>query len=423
MNMIDANDIIKETEYMEYLIDKFYSIGVDPLGGVTRLGYTEVEDEMHTCFIKLAKELGLDYEIDQVGNTFVGDMKDKDYVLIGSHLDSVKEGGRFDGVSGVIAGLQIIRWMKDEGLKLPVRVGAFRCEESSNFGKSTLGSGFITGAFTPESVKDLVSKDGDTLGEIFCKRGYSLTPNIIKGVKEYLELHIEQSNVLEFYEDDIGIVTTIAAPTRFILDIYGQANHSGGTPMNIRKDALVAASEIILSVEEVGRKEQYKNTVATVGVIYNQPNVMNAIPGHTLLNMEIRGIDSESIHLSVKRFQENVEKICRKRKVDYKVKMISQDEPVPLSDDLENSLYEASLRLGYKTRKMHSGAGHDAINFPNICNSAMVFIPCEKGMSHCKNERTETIQIIQGAKVIYEYLKTYKRDMINLNYRIKKYDA
>lgn len=287
---------IEDVEYAEYLFDRFYGIGSCESGGVTRLGYTEVEDEMHRALCELGDEKGYGHFADQVGNTYLYRPQysmDEPFRLIGSHLDSVIEGGRYDGVAGIIAGLLVMGWAERDGVDLPIRVGAMRCEESSNFGRSTIGSGLITKEIYKHDVGEAVNKQGETLHEVFDRKGYSLTPERIQGIREYLELHIEQGKVLEEYGDAVGIVSTIAGPRRFKVHVHGNAEHSGATPMGMRSDALAAAAEIILEVEEIGKSEAMHQSVATVGVVTNHPNALNVIPGEVELGIDMRGIDVE----------------------------------------------------------------------------------------------------------------------------------
>ena len=234
---------------------RFASVGRLPGGGVTRLGYSETEDRMHEIFASFAAELGCMYLTDDAGNSYVTDSAEDGYVLVASHLDSVIGGGVYDGPGGVIAGLMVLRHAMREGLHVPVRVGAFRCEESSNFGLCTIGSGLITQDSYADSVGGLKGKDGRTLGEIFREKGWSLAPKRISGIREYLELHIEQGKVLEETGTETGVVTTIAGPDRWRFYLSGMADHSGATPMSMRYDALCAAAEIILEVENAGKRE------------------------------------------------------------------------------------------------------------------------------------------------------------------------
>lgn len=397
----------EDISYAEYLFDRFYDIGSTPAGGVTRLGYTSVEDEMHNQYTKLAQEKGYRVYTDEVGNTFVTNTQSNDipYYLIGSHLDSVIEGGRYDGVAGVIAGLLVLEWLHKEDLDIPVHVCAFRCEESSNFGRATIGSGLITRESLKHDIADAVGKDGRTLSRIFEERGYNISPRRIENVKRYLEMHIEQGKILEEYGDDVGIVQTIAGPRRFRIHLHGLAEHSGATPMNMRNDALCAAAEIILEIEEIGRNESNLQSVATVGVIQNSPNALNVIPGEVLLGVDIRGVDTASLDRIEERIKSSCKRICQKRKITYFREKTSDIPPIKMSQEMQEKLLDVARKLKISPRPMISGAGHDAMSFVGVCDTAMVFIPCAKGISHNKNEFTSIDSICDGAKVIYEYIK------------------
>ncbi len=395
----------EDIQYCETLFNCFYDVGGLTSGGVTRLGYTEIEDQMHEIFTRLGKELGCESAHDEVGNTFVGSAARDGCYLIGSHLDSVIDGGRYDGVAGIIAGLMVLRWAREEGLNIPIRVGAFRCEESSNFGCCTIGSGLVTREISREKVAGLVSKDGQTLESIFAGRGYSLDPPRISGLAGYLELHIEQGKVLEESGTSVGIVQTIAGPRRFKLYLRGLAEHSGATPMALRSDAMCAAAELILEIERLGNKEAAYQTVATVGVVNNKPNVMNVIPGEVELGVDIRGIDRTSLDRIELEMKDAAKRICLRRNIEYLEEKLSEFPPVNMSGDVQMGLERAAQRLGISSRRMMSGAGHDAMAFPALCETGMVFIPCQKGISHNRAEFASLSSICDGARVIYEYLK------------------
>ncbi|MCI8912878.1 MAG: M20 family metallo-hydrolase [Lawsonibacter sp.] len=395
----------EDIQYCETLFNCFYDVGGLTSGGVTRLGYTEIEDQMHEIFTRLGKELGCESAHDEVGNTFVGSAARDGCYLIGSHLDSVIDGGRYDGVAGIIAGLMVLRWAREEGLNIPIRVGAFRCEESSNFGCCTIGSGLVTREISREKVAGLVSKDGQTLESIFAGRGYSLDPPRISGLAGYLELHIEQGKVLEESGTSVGIVQTIAGPRRFKLYLRGLAEHSGATPMALRSDAMCAAAELILEIERLGNKEAAYQTVATVGVVNNKPNVMNVIPGEVELGVDIRGIDRTSLDRIELEMKDAAKRICFRRNIEYLEEKLSEFPPVNMSGDVQMGLERAAQRLGISSRRMMSGAGHDAMAFPALCETGMVFIPCQKGISHNRAEFASLSSICDGARVIYEYLK------------------
>lgn len=396
---------IADIRYCEKLFDSFYDIGSTENGGVTRLGYTEQEDRMHAVLTKLGRELQCQVEEDEAGNTYVMNSQDSDYYLIGSHLDSVIEGGRYDGVAGIIAGLMVMKWAKEEGMKVPIRVGAFRCEESSNFGCCTIGSGLITHEVYKQDIGHLMSKDGESLESIFERRGLTLHPKKISGLRRYLELHIEQGKVLEECKTQVGIVGTIAGPVRYRVYLRGMAEHSGATPMDMRSDALCAAAEIILEMEKIGKWESAYESVATVGVVQNHPNVLNVIPGRVELGVDMRGIDQDSLDRMERAFKAAVRESCKKRGVEYVAEKINSIPPIDMSAAVEDGLEQAAKRLGISSRRMPSGAGHDAMSFAEICDSGMVFIPCRGGVSHNPSEHAELADICDGARVMYEYLK------------------
>lgn len=392
-------------EYCQYLFHTFLDVGVMEGGGVTRLGYTAMEDEMHRRFSALAGELGCGVEQDEVGNTFASNMEAGEYTLIGSHLDSVVDGGRYDGVAGVMAGLMALRWAKEERLTLPIRVAAFRCEESSNFGQGMLGSGLVTGDMDGRNLATLTGRDGEQLESIFARRGLSLTPQRIRGVKEYLELHIEQGKVLESGHTRLGIVTTIAGNRRRLLQLTGEADHSGATPMSLRRDTLCAAAEIILAVERIGQEEARVRSAATVGIVKNRPNVMNVIPGQVELGVDLRGTDSESLDRMEAAVTIAVSEICQGRGIRCQETSLGGVAPVDMSRRVCQGLEQAALNRGLSCRTMPSGAGHDAMHFARHWDTGMVFIPCRGGISHNRAEEASLEDIRDGARVIFDYLK------------------
>lgn len=396
---------VEDIKYCERLFDVFYDIGSTESGGVTRLGYSPEEDRMHNTFSGLGQELTCESYTDEVGNTFLKNDVDGPYYLIGSHLDSVIEGGRYDGAAGIMAGLMVLRWAREDGLRLPIRVGAFRCEESSNFGCCTIGSGLITKEAYKQDIGGLVSKDGQFLEDIFKERKLNLHPEKISGIKHYLELHIEQGKVLEEANISVGIVQTIAGPRRFHIYLRGIAEHSGATPMCMRNDALCAAAEIILEIERIGNKESVHQSVATVGVINNYPNALNVIPGEVQLGIDIRGIDSSSLDRIEEHMRECAKRVCRNRSIEYIEEKTSEILPIDMTKEVQAKLEKAASSADVTHRFIISGAGHDAMSFPPICDTGMIFIPCMKGISHNRMEFASIIHICDGAKVLYEYLK------------------
>ena len=391
---------LSDREYLERLFEAFYEVGALPGGGVTRLGYTALEDEMHRRFGALAEALGGTVETDLAGNSYAFLEPAEEYILIGSHLDSVIQGGRYDGVAGVMAGLLLLKRAKEAGLKLPLKVAAFRCEESSNFGCCTMGSGLVTGQLKegPEKLAKLTGKDGSLLGDVFARRGLSLTPPRITGVKSYLELHIEQGKVLEETGTRVGVVSTIAGPRRWKLQLQGLAEHSGATPMSMRQDALCAAAEIVLAVERIGQREAaLAESVATVGVIQNTPNALNVVPGAAELGIDLRGSRMDSLDRMERDTLSAAREICARRCIGLTESKLSEMDPVSMDEGIQAGLMAAAERLGISCRNMPSGAGHDAMAFAPLFPTGMVFIPCRKGISHNPLESATLESILDGA--------------------------
>lgn len=396
--MLDI-DVIKR--WFDYL----YSIGADETGGVTRLGYTKNEDVMHGAIRNFAREMGLKYSSDEVGNTYVYEENYSEYYLIGSHLDSVISGGRYDGVAGVLAGLLILKWIKDNNLNIPLKVVAFRCEESSSFGIATVGSGLITKKLQIEKMKKVKNTEGVSLYEALRFRGYNPECRKIEGVLNYFELHIEQGRILEDEGLKIGIINSIAAATRYWLTIDGRQDHSGATPMGMRQDALCAAGEIIIELENIAKRESVHSSVGTVGYLGNYPNAFNVVPGRVKMGLDIRGVEKDSIDRIDDEIVKFVDEVCKKRNLKYELDNISKAIPVKLDENLKNELSEIATKLGIEHKIMNSGAGHDAMKFWDIAPTGMVFIPCKDGVSHNKAEEIEYEDIILGSKIIFEELK------------------
>lgn len=396
--MLDI-DVIKR--WFDYL----YSIGADETGGVTRLGYTKNEDVMHGAIRNFAREMGLKYSSDEVGNTYVYEEDYSEYYLIGSHLDSVISGGRYDGVVGVLAGLLILKWIKENNLNIPLKVVAFRCEESSSFGIATVGSGLITKKLQIEKMKKVKNTEGVSLYEALKFRGYNPECKKIEGILNYFELHIEQGRILEDEGLKIGIINSIAAATRYWLTIDGRQDHSGATPMGMRQDALCAAGEIIIELEKIAKRESVHSSVGTVGYLGNYPNAFNVVPGRVKMGLDIRGVDKDSIDRIDNEIVKFVDEVCKKRDLNYELDNISKAIPVKLDEDLKNELSEVATELGIEHKIMNSGAGHDAMKFWDIAPTGMLFIPCRDGVSHNKAEEIDYEDIILGSKIIFEELK------------------
>lgn len=380
-------------------------------GGISRLAFTSADREARDYLRDSLALQGLGTVQDAMGNMRARRHGTRDLapVMIGSHLDSVPSGGCYDGAVGIVAALEVIRVLDDLGIETrrPIEVINFSAEESSRFGASTLGSKAMTGHLSQEHLHMYKDKDGVSLYEAM--KLFGLNPDGLESVRiqpgdvyAFIEMHIEQGRVLESFGIPLGIVTSIAAPTRIRVFVIGRADHSGATPMDLRADALTAASEIILGVERIASVEAGPHTVGTVGYANAQPGVLNVIPGKVELGIDIRDIDKDSKDLAVRKIISLLEYVGNNRgvKVDYRI--LADEPPVTLSGKIIGTLEEAAQALGYPYRLMPSGAGHDAMYMAEVAETGMIFVPSREGISHNVAEYTAVEDIARGAELLLE---------------------
>lgn len=383
--------------------------------GITRLAYSEEDKKARSYIINLLKEENLKVRVDECGNIFArrdGEGVNHPVIACGSHIDTVVQGGRFDGTLGVVSGLEILRTFNDKNIKTkhPIELIIFACEESSRFGFSTLGSKAVIGAVKCDGIAHLKDKQNISLEEAL--KNFNLNFKDIhkaklKGevFKAFLELHVEQGPVLEKNKKQIGIVKAISAPTRIKVLVKGVAAHSGSTTMDCRKDALSGASEIALALEHAAQDEIAHGTVATVGVLEVEPGAMNVIPGLAKMQIDIRGIDKESKNRVLNQLYESFEKVKKNRSLEIEWELIADEDPVTLDEKVIATLEAICLEERFDYIKMPSGAGHDAMNMAKICPTGMIFVPSKDGLSHNPNEYTSWKDIEAGVKLLEETIK------------------
>ena len=393
-------------------LDAFSAIGGDGRGGVTRLAFTEADQSARRLFQDKLTAAGLAVRVDAVGNVFgrrVGRDNALPPVLLGSHLDSVPSGGRFDGPLGVLAALEVVRMLEyaRAETRRPVEIACFVAEESSRFGTATLGSKAVVGKLTPEMLDRLRDPEGRTLAEVL--RGCGFPPDRVEDVRRrpgeyhaYLELHLEQGAVLEHAGIPVGLVTGIAAPTRFRVTYTGRADHSGATPMGLRRDALVAGAELVLAVRRNVLAHGSPTSVGTVGVLRVQPGAMNVIPGQAILGIDLRDIDADAKRRIAKKVQVAARRIARKWKQDVSVETLAAESPVPLSERVRQVSRAACQACGVPFLELPSGAGHDAMYLAEIAETGMIFVRCREGISHNPAEFVESQDMAAGTTVLAE---------------------
>lgn len=390
-------------------------IGLGDRGAVTRLVFSIKELRSRQLLLHLMRQAGLKIKIDAIGNIF-GRSEGSDprapAVLAGSHLDTVIHGGKYDGPVGVIGALEAVRTINENKIptRSPLEVVCFVGEESSRFGFSTLGSSLVAGEVRPGDLAHAVDSQGTKLADVLSSLG--IAPRNLqrlrrspKSLKAYLELHIEQGPILEAKGKRIGLVTSIAAPSRFKIVFKGRADHSGTTPMDMRKDALVAAAELIEYVETVCRKYASMargRVVGTVGAMKIEPGVINAVPGRTELSVDIRGTSARPKDRVARLVQQQARAIAKRRGVAVEVLTIREEDPVPLDKRLLRISRELCDQRGIDYEIMPSGAGHDAMQMAKITPAAMIFVPSKHGLSHNPLEWTDPADIALGAQLLME---------------------
>lgn len=380
--------------------------------GITRIAYSEEDEAAHLYLASLMKEAGLEVYRDEIGTLYArlqGQDPTLPAVATGSHLDTVPQGGAYDGALGVIAGFYALMQYKPQQLKRSLELIVFRAEESSRFGFSCIGSKVLTGKIDKARWMQNKDDEGNHFFEVLHSLGYQhknfdtclLDPNRYSA---FVELHIEQGRRLENDKKTIGIVNGIAAPTRFSVTVKGHADHSGATPMYQRQDALVASASIITDINRGANIESVYGTVGTVGKLNVIPNSMNVIPGEVKFFVDIRGIDTESIQRVIQRLHNSIEKTTKDLDVNIDIQLISEEQPVILDDSICQVIEDICQQNNINYMTMLSGAGHDSMNMATLYPTAMIFTPSVKGISHHPDEFTEFSDIAIAADLLAKTL-------------------
>jgi len=360
---------------------------------------------------------GLEVHIDAAGN-IIGRLAGRDPakppLVTGSHTDTVTQGGRYDGVVGVLSGIEVARRLRERGtlLERDLLVVDFLGEEANEFGVSCLGSRAITGQLIPDHL-DRTDGTGMALGKAFESFGLDggAATGITwgtRGIHGYLEMHIEQGPLLERSGEQIGVVTAIAGIDRVLAHFTGAAGHAGTTPMSDRHDALVAAAEAVLTVERVGCGAPVHG-VATSGRIESTPGSMGVITDRARLWAEIRSVDPSWLHGARRQIVDEITAAARARGVTVETEYLTDQDPVPATRSMQDLIAATASTLGYTWKAVPSGAGHDAAHLARLGPMGMIFIPSTGGLSHCPQEFTESTDIARGAHVLAEALVALDR--------------
>lgn len=398
-----------DVEKLVSRIEEIYACGAKEDGTHTRMAYSEEDVKARKLFTSYGRNLGMQTRMDEAGNLILR-MEGKDENLpaiqLGSHLDTVPDGGKYDGVLGCLAGLGVCEAYITAGEKSehPIEVIVFTDEEGFRFGKGLLGSSAICGQ-DPDVYGSELDIYGNPRSQVM--KSYGIKCGEIgkaqrdpKEVLCFIELHIEQGATLDRKHIPVGIVTSIAGVSRYDITVTGEANHAGSTAMADRKDALVAASAFISRVPEITQACGNEFTVATVGTIKVTPHSVNVIPGTCSFSLEIRDQKEEIIKLTEKKLRECLEECCGKYGEEFTFRQTSYHAPAPMTGWVKENIEKAVTELDYPYMELPSGAFHDSLIMSSVFPTGMIFVPSVNGVSHSRYELTRTEDIEMGCRVL-----------------------
>jgi beta-ureidopropionase / N-carbamoyl-L-amino-acid hydrolase len=389
---------------LEQSIHELGRIGETPRGGLTRLALSDDDKRARDQMVAWMREARLRVRIDQMGNIF-GERAGADAlppVMVGSHVDSVPTGGKYDGQLGVLCGLEVIRALDDHGVRTrhPVTLAIFTNEEGARFQPAMIASGVMAGKIHLEDAYNARDKDGLRLVDELERIGYlGSEPCVARPLRAYLELHIEQGPFLEEEGLSVGVVEGIVAISWSRLTIHGVQDHAGPTPMRIRHDALVAAAEVVAGVRRIA-KELGGDTVTTVGNLTVQPNIVNAIPGRVVLSIDIRDPRDATLDQARPMLERVVKDACEREGVRWELEHYWRVPYTPFDPSVVATVERAAKTVGARYRRIRSGAGHDAQYMAAIAPAGMIFVPSHDGRSHCEEEFTPIDDIEHGANTL-----------------------
>ena len=380
-------------------------IGATEKGGNCRLALTDLDKQGRDLFVKWCQGAGCTIKVDKMGNIFArraGRNDDLPPVMTGSHLDTQPTGGRFDGVFGVLAGLEVVRSLNDLGYETehPVEVVVWTNEEGSRFAPAMVSSGVFGGVFDLEYGLSRADQDGKTMGEELERIGYA-GPEDVGGrdVHAYFEAHIEQGPILEAEDKPIGVVTDAQGQRWYEVTLTGVESHAGPTPMDRRKDALLGAARVVELVNRIGL-DNAPVACATVGMMNVHPNSRNVIPGRVFLTIDFRHPVDEVLAGMDQAMREGVDKIAADIGLEVELEQIFYYAPIAFEESCVAAVRRGAEDCGYPMRDMVSGAGHDACYLANVAPTSMIFVPCVDGISHNEIEDAKPEWITAGGEVL-----------------------
>ena len=380
-------------------------IGATPKGGVCRLALTDLDRQARDLFVSWCRDAGCTVRVDRMGNIFARRAGLDDTltpVMTGSHTDSQPTGGRFDGAYGVLAALEVIRTLNDNGVQTqrPIEAVVWTNEEGSRFAPAMVASGVFAGEFALEYALSRPDTQGRTMGEELKRIGYAGSEPVGgREVHAFFETHIEQGPILEAEGTTIGIVTDAQGQRWYELTLTGQEAHAGPTPMPRRRDALLGAARVIQRVNEIGLRHAPR-AVSTVGMLQVHPNSRNVIPGRVFLTVDFRNPDSAELARMDAELREAVAQVSRDSNLEATLEQIFHYEPIHFNDSCIEAVRQGAANFGYSAREIVSGAGHDSCYLSRVAPTSMIFVPCIGGISHNEIEDAKPEWIEAGANVL-----------------------
>lgn len=391
-------------ERLQNSIAELARIGATAGGGVTRLALSDEDKQARDLLSTWLSDAGLEVRVDDLGN-MIGlrpGLTDVPPVILASHIDSVVNGGRYDGALGVLGALEVVRTLNDRGIRTqrPIAVVNWTNEEGVRFEPALMCSGVVAGAFELDYVYSRVDRQGRRFEDELKRIGYlGKREHRPATATAYLELHIEQGPVLEAEGFPVGIVGGIVGLAWSEVTVVGRSDHAGPSPMHLRRDPLVAAAEIIQWTERIATMED-EVAVATVGRVTVEPNVINTIPGRVVFSVDLRHPDADVLDTQVTRLNALAEQVASERNVDVKVDTFWRSQPTPFDPEVVGAVRESVRDVGLAERELWSGAAHDAKYMADVVPSGMVFVRSQGGLSHAEGEYSTPEDIEAGANVL-----------------------
>jgi allantoate deiminase len=383
---------------------------------LTRVFLSEEHRQAADCVMRWMRQAGMEAHLDAMGNVvgrYEAQRPAMPAVMLGSHLDTVRNAGRYDGMLGVVTAIECVQALNDSARRLPfaVDVVGFGDEEGVRFGATLLGSRAVAGTFDGSALD---TKDGSGLTLAEAMKQFGLDPSSIGAsarrrdeLLAYVELHIEQGPVLEAEGLPVGVVSAINGFSRLRISLRGQAGHAGTVPMNARRDALAAAAECIVAVERIARSQP--ELVGTVGSIQASPGAINVVPGDVQFTLDVRAPDDAVREKAVAQMLGDISAIASKRSIASSVQRLQDQRATACADWLTRQLISAVEAEGIRPRVLPSGAGHDGMAVSAVADIAMLFVRCKGGISHHPDEAITAEDAATGARVLLRFLEQFSR--------------